>query len=200
MIRAVVFDLGKVLIHFDTDRFAAPILAQTGKTPQELADYFLHSPEVLEFSIGKSSPREFYARSKQALGLTSSYEEFAVAWSDVFTPIPESMAVARELKGKLPRVILSNTNALHIEHILRKFPEYHDFDGHVFSQEVGLVKPDAAIYEWTLRRYGFKADETVFFDDLPANIAGAKAVGMRAIQFHNATQMRQELIALGVNL
>ena len=102
------------------------------------------------------------------------------------------------LKGKLPRIILSNTNALHMEYVFREFPVIRDFDGHILSHEVGLLKPDAAIYELALQRYGLPAAQTVFIDDLEANCAGARAVGLRVIQCKSADQVCRELTRLGI--
>ena len=62
----------------------------------------------------------------------------------------------------------------------------------------GLLKPDRAIYELTLRQSGLEAERTLFIDDLRANVEGALAVGMRAIVFVDAAQVRQELTKHGV--
>ncbi|CDT15420.1 HAD superfamily hydrolase (fragment) [Vibrio coralliirubri] len=63
---------------------------------------------------------------------------------------------------------------------------------------VCLTQPE--IYQALLSNYGLKASETVFLDDMPYNVKGAKAVGMAAIQFTNAVQCENSLQALGVNL
>jgi epoxide hydrolase-like predicted phosphatase len=67
------------------------------------------------------------------------------------------------------------------------------FDEIVISAEVGLVKPDARIYEYTLERMNVSPEEAVFVDDFPKNIAEAQAVGMQAVHFQNPTQAMQEL-------
>jgi len=67
------------------------------------------------------------------------------------------------------------------------------FDEIVISAEVGLVKPDARIYEHILERMNIQPEEAVFVDDFPENVAGAQAVGIQAIHFQNPTQAMQEL-------
>jgi 2-haloacid dehalogenase len=68
----------------------------------------------------------------------------------------------------------------------------------VVSGDERLMKPDAAIYHLALRRFGIAADETIFVDDNAANIAGARALGIRAHHFHDAASLRAELTELGL--
>lgn len=70
------------------------------------------------------------------------------------------------------------------------------FDDLLISAEVGLVKPDPAIYQLALQRLGTQPHEAVFIDDMPANVEGARRVGMHAIRFINPGQTRAELDAL----
>ena len=106
--------------------------------------------------------------------------------------------LAESLKTRLPRLILSNTNAIHMDYIFEQYPWIHAFDAHVLSHEVGLLKPDAAIYQHALSKCGLVAERTVFLDDLAANVEAARRVGLRAIHFQNAEQARAELTKLGV--
>lgn len=70
------------------------------------------------------------------------------------------------------------------------------FDEIVISAEVGLVKPDARIYEHILERMKIKPEEAIFVDDFAENVTGAQTVGMQAIQFQNPTQVMKELITI----
>ena len=67
------------------------------------------------------------------------------------------------------------------------------FDGDVISCEVGVAKPSPAIYDLILERFGIKAEESIFIDDNADNVAGAEAVGMKALRFESAIQAEQEL-------
>jgi len=73
------------------------------------------------------------------------------------------------------------------------------FDGAAVSAELGLLKPQAEIYQALLTQYKLEASETVFIDDMPYNVAGAKAVGIAGVQFENAAQCEGELKALGLS-
>ena len=197
-VQAIIFDLGNVLIRVEEWRFAARLAARATKNPATLVEFFNRSAAVAAYSTGRSSAHEFYDAVTQETSFRGTFEEFATIWCEIFTPIPATLTLAMNLKGKLPRIILSNTNALHMEYVFREFPVIRDFDGHILSHEVGLLKPDAAIYELALQRYGLPAAQTVFIDDLEANCAGARAVGLRVIQCKSADQVCRELTRLGI--
>jgi FMN phosphatase YigB (HAD superfamily) len=198
-IDAVIFDLGNVLITVDEPRAAERMAARTGKTRQQIEEYILGTPHALELALGKLSKKRFFHTVAKDLGFDGSYDEFALIWSEVFTPIEPMIALAESLKTRVPRLVLSNTNAIHMDYIFQHYTFLNDFDAHVFSHEVGLLKPDAAIYKHALKKYGLTAERTVFVDDLPANVEGARRVGMQAIHFQNPDQARAELTKLGVS-
>jgi putative hydrolase of the HAD superfamily len=108
------------------------------------------------------------------------------------------VALAARVKGRYRRFILSNTNAIHMAFIFGRFPFMHTFDGYILSHEVGLLKPDRRIYEVTLERFGLKAAESVFIDDILANVEGAQAVGIHGIHHRDARSTREGLTKLGV--
>ena len=197
-VQAIIFDLGNVLLRVDEMRFARRLAAQATKNPATLVEFFTRSAAVIEYSTGKSSARKFYEAVVRETSFGGTFEEFTTIWNEIFTPIQPTLSLAMNLKGKLPRIILSNTNALHMDYVFREFPEIRDFDGHILSHDVGHLKPDAPIYNLTLQRYGLQAERTVFIDDLAANCAGARAVGLQTIQCQSPNQVCRELTKLGV--
>jgi putative hydrolase of the HAD superfamily len=196
---AVIFDLGNVLIAVDEPRAVARMAARTGKTPQQIDEYVRGTPYAHELALGKITKHRFFRTVANDLGFDGSYEEFALIWSEVFTPIEPMIALAESLKTRLPRLVLSNTNAIHMDYIFEHYTFLDDFDAHVFSHEVGLLKPDAAIYQHALQKYGLAAERTAFVDDLTANVEAARRVGLQAIHFQNPDQTRAELTKLGVS-
>ena len=108
------------------------------------------------------------------------------------------LELAASLATRLPRILLSNTNAIHMDYVLKQFPMLQEFDAQIYSHEIGLLKPDRAIYALALRRSGLEAGRTLFIDDLHVNVEGARTVGLQAIQFEHIGQVRQELTKLGV--
>jgi putative hydrolase of the HAD superfamily len=198
-IDAVVFDLGNVLIAVDELRAAERMAARTGKTRQQIEDYIRGTPHGHELALGKLSKKQFFHTVAKEVGFDGDYDEFALIWSEVFTPIEPMIALAESLKTRLPRLLLSNTNAIHMDYIFEHYPFLNSFDAHVLSHEVGMLKPDAAIYRFTLEKYGLAAERAVFVDDLVANVEGARRVGMQAIHFQAPDQARAELTKLGVS-
>lgn len=73
------------------------------------------------------------------------------------------------------------------------------FDGTVVSADLGVMKPSPEIYQALLTRHHLQATETVFLDDMAANVQGAQALGITAIRFKNAAQGERELNALGLS-
>jgi putative hydrolase of the HAD superfamily len=67
------------------------------------------------------------------------------------------------------------------------------FDLIIYSAEIGLAKPDPRIYQYALKQLDVRPEESVFVDDMPANVEAARAVGMHAIQFQNSQQTREAL-------
>jgi putative hydrolase of the HAD superfamily len=198
-IEAIIFDLGNVLLAFDDARASERLASRTGKTRQEIEAYGRSTPYMHELALGKLSKKRFFHTVANDLAFDGTYEEFALLWSDIFTPIEPMVALAESLKTRVPRLLLSNTNAIHTDFVLENFPFLNDFDAHVFSHEVGLLKPDAAIYQHTLSKYGLTAERTVFLDDIAANVDSARRVGMVGIQYQNPDQVRTELTKLGVS-
>ena len=198
-IDAVIFDIGNVLLASDGARAFARMAARTGKTPQQIQEYLSSTPHAHELALGKLSKMRFFHTVAKDLVFDGPYEEFALIWSDIFTPIEPMIALAESLKTRVPRLLLSNTDPIHVDYHLQHFPFLNEFDAHVFSHEVGLLKPDAAIYQHTLTKYGLTAGRTVFFDDVAAYAEAARRVGMIGIQYLNPEQARAELTKLGVS-
>jgi glucose-1-phosphatase len=196
---AIVFDLGNVLIAVDESRGAERMAARTGRTRQQIEEYFHGTPHGHELALGKLSKKQFYHTVAKDLGFNGTYEEFALIWSEVFTPIEPMIALAESLKTRVPRLLLSNTNAIHMDYVFERYKFLDDFDAHVLSHEVGFLKPDAMIYRYTLEKYGLAAERTVFVDDLAPNVEGARRVGMQAIHFQSPDQACAELTKLGVS-
>jgi FMN phosphatase YigB (HAD superfamily) len=198
VIEAVIFDLGNVLLFFDWEIAANRLCARTGRSRQELDHFIMTTPFVDQLSRGELSSQRFFEIVRRDTGFDGDFAEFARIWSDIFTPNEPMIALARRLKGRVTRLILSNTTAIHMDHIFGQFPIARELEGLVLSHEVGLLKPDPRIYELALQRFGLRAERTVFIDDIPTNVDGARAAGLHGIHYQNPDQLRLELTKLGV--
>jgi FMN phosphatase YigB (HAD superfamily) len=183
MVKAVVFDLGKVLVDFDY-RIAARNVAARGKiTGEELARVISQSPLLLEYERGLLTNEQFYKAICAVSGFGGDMEEFATSFADIFTPIDSMVELHAALRRRqMPTYIFSNTNDLAIGHIRRHYPFFAHFDGYVFSFEHGAMKPDSRLYEVVERMTGRKAGEILYLDDRQDNIETGRARGWQTIQ------------------
>lgn len=202
MIKNIILDVGKVLVAWQPKELMEE-LGFSDETVVALMDALFASGIWNETDRGVLSDEEFL---ELAFSNAPEYkQEIQLFWNNVGKAIWQFSYVKdwiRAMKRAGYRVyILSNygswTYEKTREHALN-FLEY--VDGAIFSYQVKLIKPDAAIFRALFEKYGVQADECVFLDDLPANIEGAKAVGMHGIVFTGLEDGLAELEKLGVEL
>ncbi len=199
IIKAVVSDLGRVLLHFDNHIFYRKLSGYAPLSYEEIARLaFDHGELVRLFDGGRMAPREFYERVTSRTGARIGYDEFFTIYNDIFSPIPGTLDILGRLKPRARLLLLSNTDPMRFGFIKRTFPEILIFDEYVLSYEVGAIKPDPAIYEEAIRRAGCRPQEAVFIDDLALNVDAAAKQGIKGIVFTaGTTDIAAELRALG---
>jgi HAD superfamily hydrolase (TIGR01509 family) len=184
----VVFDLGKVLVDFDYSIAVSRIAGRSRLTPSEVEHFFFHSPLLVDYESGRRTRQEFFERAQQATGFQGGLEEFGEFFADIFTEIAPMIELHAELRRRgFKTFIFSNTNDLAVEHIDRNFPFFRNFDGYIYSYEVGAMKPEAKIYESLEKLTGRRGPEIIYLDDRPENVAAGAARGWRAI-LHEAPE------------
>jgi 2-haloacid dehalogenase len=113
----------------------------------------------------------------------------------------ETVRIMRELRAAgLRTYALSNWSAETYPLTRERFPFLDELDGVVISGEVGLAKPDPAIFRELISRFDLNPGTTVFIDDWDRNVAAASDLGLIAIRFFDAEQLRHDLRALGLPL
>jgi len=190
----VAFDLGKVLLDFDYSIAARKLAAHCPMSLPEIRTLIEQSQFVIDYETGRLSRQEFYRRVRQLTGFSGNLEEFGEFFADIFTEMPAMTALQAELRQRgFPTYIFSNTNDLAIEHVRRSFPFFANFDGYIFSYEVGTMKPDPLIYEALEKLSGRRGADIVYLDDRPENVAGGAARGWRAILHESPEKTRDAL-------
>jgi len=200
MVKAIIFDLGRVLVPFDFSRGYDRMAAMCPYPASEIPERLRQTDLVARFEGGEFAPEDFVARMSAILELNGSYQEFCEIWSSVFLPytlIPESLVESLHHRYRL--VLLSNTNAIHFSMIRQNYPILNHFDSYVLSYEVGAMKPSPVIYQEAIKHAGCRPEECFFTDDIPAYIEGARREGIDAVQFENHVQIERELRSRGVN-
>jgi 2-haloacid dehalogenase len=197
--RAVVFDLGGVLIDWNPRYLYRPLFED-----DEAMEHFLShvcSPAWnLEQDRGRSIAEGvalLQGEHPEHADLIAAYYE---RWDEMAPrAIHENVAVLEELANAgIPVLGLTNFSAETYPRAVARFPFFERFAGVVVSGEVGLLKPDEAIYRLLLERHGLEASRTVFVDDLGKNVAGAKAVGIDAIHFRAGMDLRRAMVERGL--
>jgi putative hydrolase of the HAD superfamily len=201
-LRAVVFDYGIVLTGPPDAAAWANLLRITG-LPQERFEphYWANRPELDE---GKVTGILFWQKflREAELPLDHATIEELNHWDGRLWTVQNSAMVDWQLALKqrgLLTAILSNMSDNVLENIEREFAWIHSFDALVWSFRVGLAKPDPAIYRLILAELGTQPEETLFIDDRRPNVEAARALGIQAIEYSSVDQLREELIAEGLD-
>ena len=200
-IKAVIFDLGNVLLDFNHMLAAGRISRFSAFTPEEIFELFFDSPITGLFEEGKISPQEFFLRVKEKLNLKLGFKEFLPIWNEIFFFSQKNRQVyhlAKSLKPHLKTALVSNSNILHYEYVLKEFPVFDAFDKVILSCEEGVRKPHPLIYENTLKALAVPPAEVFYTDDRLELIEGARILGIRAFQFINAEQLNKDLLSCGI--
>ena len=192
-IRAVYFDLGGVIVRTEFQAPRQHLAERFGMEYDGLVKLVFDSETAGRASLGLISEEEHWAAVARRLHLPESEtqairdEFFAGDITDLLL-----LDFMRGLRKQYKVGLISNAwSGLHPWIVDKKFEDI--FDAMIISAEVGVAKPDARIFLIALEKLGVAPEESVFLDDSPDNVAGARAVGMQAIHFVRPEQALNEL-------
>ncbi|KAG6336967.1 hypothetical protein ID866_2113 [Astraeus odoratus] len=193
-----IFDLGNVIVDIDFNRVLGAWSDFSRVPLATLKQDFAMGETFHQHERGEISDEEFAERFCQEMGLSLSYEQFSHGWQAVFVAIrPEVIDIMHKLREQGHRVVvLSNTNRLHTTFWPEEYPEVKAAADKIYlSQEMGMRKPEARIYQAVLQAEGFTAADAVFFDDNADNIEGANQLVMLKTVHQKATHHTRPLRA-----
>jgi glucose-1-phosphatase len=190
----VLFDIGKVLIDFDFQRFGKRMSELTALGADFLGDAITAGDLPARYESGRLSDAEFHQEVCRRIGRQIPWNEFVAAWNSIFlaTPILRE-EVLLSLARKRDLWVISNTNRIHFDFILERYSALRYFKGFILSHEVGVLKPDPDIFRYALSKAGCEAGEALFVDDIKSNVEAACRLGMDAIHFVDSKQLDEEL-------
>ncbi len=178
----VVFDLGKVLVDFDYSIAARKVAARGARPLGDLISLLSTSSLIVQYECGQITRREFFEQIRDAVGFHGTLEEFGGYFADIFTEIPPMIALHAEVRRRgFKTYIFSNTNDLAIEHIEKNFAFFKDFDGYIYSHEIGAMKPDPRIYAAMEKMCGRNGADIIYLDDRQENVEGGLTRGWKAV-------------------
>jgi len=196
----VLFDLGGVLV--DPGGIEEMRELSGIDSDEELWRRWLSCPWVQRFEAGRCSGEEFAAGVVGDWGLTLSADEFLTAFTGWRTmPYPGADRLVADVRSVAPVGYLSNSNVAQWSAHLAGSPLVSGFDFGFTSFELGLVKPDRAIFEAAATRLPVSANSVgrvLFLDDNLVNVEGARACGFVAQHVRGVDQARRALEAEGV--
>jgi FMN phosphatase YigB (HAD superfamily) len=193
----VLFDLGGVLIDFGG---VEPMKELSGiADDDELWRRWLTCRWVRSFERGDCSADEFAAGLVDDWDLAIEPDVFLAEFANwPGRTFPDAEALVAEVRGTVPVGCLSNTNALHWDHSFSQWPIIEAFEYRFLSFELGIVKPDRALFDRVAGLLPSPADRVLVLDDNILNVEGAKAAGFRARHVKGVDEARSALVETGV--
>lgn len=193
--KAVVFDLGNVLLNFDYRRTVARVKSRCSLSDAELHRLIAESEHFQKFEGGQIDGADFFAAIQKESCFTGDMAEFAEIFGDVFTEVPEMIAFHERLRAKnIPTYILSNTNEFSIRFIEKRYPFFANFTGYIYSFEHKVMKPAARIYDIVEERAGHRGADLFYIDDRQENVEAAAARGWQ-VSWHTDPPRTLDLAA-----
>lgn len=181
----LMFDLGGVIIDLNFDRMFKQLAAHSTKSELELKTIFQHEPLLLAYEIGKIDTPTFYVQLTNIIGYTASFDHFSSDWNSLMEPVSIKKIVFLHHLSLQNRVaLLSNTNDLHqkgFDQMVRQVSQFENMNSLIrsayYSHDLGLRKPDAAIFHRVCELENINPEKCVFFDDNIDNIKTAANLG-----------------------
>ena len=200
-LRAIIFDIGRVLVRIDASRTMQGLAAGGSLSPAELLTAIEKDPQWAGWQAGRISARDWYLHLNKRFGGNFTFERFTEVWNRVLDPVPiHEDAFFKHLAKSYRLALLSNTDPIHVRHMEATYSFFAYFPVRIYSCSVGASKPDPLIYREALRALKVQAQEAVYIDDIAAYVEAAQRLGMRGIRFESPAQLTDSLKALGVEL
>ncbi len=193
--RAVVFDIGKVVLHWDVHALYEPMLGS-----RKASEAFLDETGLLDWNVRFDAGLPFGEGIAEMSMLHPHHKEALKAFDDrwietVPHAIEGTLAIIDQLtKDRVPLYAVTNFAADKWEQAKETYPFLATvFTDAVVSGQEGVIKPGAEIFERLLDRNNLRAVDCVFIDDSAPNVSAAAALGFDAIQFHSPETLAVEL-------
>ncbi|CAH0539224.1 HAD family hydrolase [Vibrio marisflavi] len=198
-IKNIVFDIGNVLVRWSPLEIARLTFGSESKA-NEMAPRIFQCETWAELNEGKLTEKQAMQWYQTELGLSEQTVEMLFFYiKESLIPVYGTYDLLGKLKKSGYKIFALTDNVVEIVAFLKqRYDFWAAFEGAVVSAEVGCLKPSADIYNELLEQYQLVPNETVFLDDVLANVQGAQKAGIHSIQFLNIFQCEEELKSMGV--
>jgi putative hydrolase of the HAD superfamily len=197
---ALLFDIGRVVLDLDFNKVVARWAGHAGCTPAELASRFVVDESFKHHEVGRIDDAAFFRNLRTSLGIDITDEQFLEGWNAIFAgEMPGIAQLLANAADRVPLYALSNTNPAHVAYFSKAYSDVLGHFSEIFlSSTIGLRKPDAEAYDHVVKAIGVPASRILFFDDVAANIEGARARGLAAVHVTSTDDVAKALTALGI--
>jgi FMN phosphatase YigB (HAD superfamily) len=189
-IEHIIFDLGGVLLNIDL-----------GKITIGFGEILHYDPDAVKkvkyeiipgYEMGKISTTVFLDNLTPYLKPGYNRNDIIQVWNSIILDMPmERLSMLKELRKNYHVHLLSNINDLHANCFEENFRNWFNedpreyFDHFFYSHQIGMRKPDVSTYTWVIEQLQSEPEKTIFIDDMPENIEGARNAGIHAYQLMN---------------
>jgi HAD superfamily hydrolase (TIGR01509 family) len=200
-LRAIVFDIGRVLIRIDVQRAMTGLAAGLSLSPEEIWGAIENDPRWPDWQEGRMTPRDWHLHLSRRLGSTLSFEQFTEVWNRVLDPQPmQEVSLFEKLSKTYRLALLSNTDPIHVAHMEASYDFFRFFPVRIYSCTVGASKPSPIVYLEALRGSKVQSSEAVYIDDISRYVEAARSLGMSGIHYHSREGLLEGLRELGVEV
>jgi putative hydrolase of the HAD superfamily len=199
--RAIIFDIGRVLIRVDVSRAVAGLALGPALSPQEAWSAIEKDPRWPDWQEGRISPQDWHLHLSKRLGGSLTFEQFSEVWNRALAPEPiQSELFLEKLSKKYRLALLSNTDPIHMSQEETRFPFFRFFPVRIYSFRVGASKPNPLIFREALRACKVRAEEAIYIDDVASYTEAAQRLGMTGLVFQTPERLQTDLRNVGVDL
>lgn len=202
MIKNILFDMGNVLILFDRNLFLSRLNISAEDKALLYREVFA-SVDWAHMDRGTKTEKTALESICRRLPerLHAAAEELVFHWDEPLIPIPGMLELVEELKANGYGIYLLSNASVRQHAYWPRIEASRFFDGTLISADAQVMKPQPEIYRLCLQRFGLKAEECFFIDDVAANIEGAIFCGLSGAVFHgDAALLRKDLRSAGVQI
>ena len=200
-LRAVIFDIGRVLVGVDVSRAMSSLATGLSLSPAGLWSALEKDPRWPDWQEGRISPRDWHLHVARRLAINVPFEQFTAAWNLALNPKPlQDDALFEKLSKTYRLALLSNTDPIHVAHMEANYSFFRFFRARIYSCTVGTSKPSPLIYLEALRACKVQSSEAVYIDDIVRYVEAARNLGMAGIHYQSPEGLAEELTGLGIVL
>jgi len=202
-LRAIIFDIGRVLVRVDIRKAQLGLTKGLSLTPEELWSAIEKDPRWPDWQEGRMTARDWHLNLCKRLSISLDFEQFTKVWNSALDPNPiHPDSLFEQLSTSYRLGLLSNTDPMHVAHLESTYSFFRYFPKpvRIYSCSVGASKPNPLIFREALRACKVSADQAIYIDDIAAYAEAAIALGCTGIQFHSSEQLYRDLATQGIRV